>query len=585
MFTLKLRQLADFFVKAGKKISLLIQKVPLKRVVASFLALSRKEKVILGVSLCLLLGGTIFAVRRFYLANTVLLPKAGGIYTEGVIGIPEYINPLLPDTSQADTILESLIFSSLFRVDGSGNLQNDLAESLEEIDNGQVYLVSLRENLTWHDNQPLTAQDVLFTTNLIKNPELQHPLGQFFENIEVEAISSRTLKFTLAKPYLFFPHYLTFKIIPKHLWDSIPVTNFIFSSLNLKSIGSGPYQLRKVIGQPDAPEQYRLTGFSNYYLDGPYLSAIIIRFFDGEQQALNALRKKEINGLGNLPLNEIDNLVRQANYRLINPATPEYFGIFFNEQLEMLQDLQFKQALEATIDKTAIVNQIFNSQAEAIDSPLWNESESEAKLNPALAKELLGKLGWRDSDEDGILDKKISRSDKISTPLEISLTTLDTPENVRLSELIQLNLQEVGIRLIVKNLDLNEFNSRLRSGSFQLLLLGESTSTGKNQDFYPFLHSEQNSPAGMNFSHYRNIELDKILNKLRQEEATDLAQAYSEISRILKQDLPAIFLYRPKRYFAVSDYLLLPEMKFIQSDGERLSRINEWHILTQRVWK
>ncbi len=585
MFTAKLKKLIDFALRTWQSIATKLGQLPIRKLLASFLALSVKEKIILTGSFLLLIGGLVFAAGKFYLENTLVLPRKGGVYTEGVIGTPRHINPLLPDTSQADTILESLIFSSLLKADNNGGVQNDLAESWEEIDSGQVYLVSLRENLVWHDGQALTAQDVVFTLNLIQNPELQHPLNQFFKGIEVEAISNRTLKFTLSEPYRFFPQYLTFKILPRHLWSEVPANNFIFSELNLEPVGSGPYQLRKISGSLTAPLEYSLAAFPQYYLAGPYLNAVNVRFFNGEQQALNALRKKEISGLSNLPLNEIDNLNDQANYQIFNPVAPEYFGIFFNEQLDILQDLKFKQALEAAIDKHAIVEQVFSGRAEVIDSPFWNETEQVAKYNPDLAKELLAGLGWNDADEDGILEKKLSRSDRTASPLEISLTVLDTPENLRLSQLIQVNFQEVGIRLITKNIDLNEFNNRLRSGSFQLLLLGEIIPTGKNQDLYPFFSSEQSSPVGMNFSHYKNIELDRLLTNIRQETDDNLAELYSQAANVLRNDLVAIFLYRPQRYFAVSDYFKLPAITFLQAESERLARINEWHIYTQRVWQ
>ncbi|KKS05947.1 MAG: Extracellular solute-binding protein, partial [Parcubacteria group bacterium GW2011_GWB1_41_4] len=154
-------------------------KLSFKRLISGFLGLGLRDKIIFSF---LIIAGTIglsLFSARFYFSNTVLIPESGGVYTEAVISFPRYVNPVIPDQNNAEEILESLVFSSLYKPDGQGGVLPDLAESMTLFEEGKVFLVSLRENIFWHDGEPLTARDVIFTLELLKNQELQNPLADF----------------------------------------------------------------------------------------------------------------------------------------------------------------------------------------------------------------------------------------------------------------------------------------------------------------------------------------------------------------------------------------------------------------------
>lgn len=570
-----------------RKVQSSLQYFSTRRLFAALMSLSRKEKIVLLLCALTALSSLAGWFLVYYQRNTITIPQKGGVFIEGVVGMPRYINPILPDTSQADTVLENILFSSLFKPDNQGGLENDLAESWEVIDGGKIYLVTLRDNLFWHDNERLTTNDLVFTVNLIKNPETNHPLSDFFKEVEVEALSPRTIKFVLPQPYRFFRSYLTFKVFPRHLWQDIPISNFVFSDLNLKPIGSGPYKFKKAVTDKEGKlVQFSLTAFNRFSLKGPYLESITIRFFETTQEALNALRKKEIHSLANIPFSEIDNISQQGNYLVIRPAMPQYFALFFNTETKILQDIQMRQAINAAINKEKIIQQVFNNKAERIDSPVWFIAPKEQFFNPEEAKKILTSLGWVDNDKDGVREKKINRKDKQPTKLELSLLMLKTIENQQIAQQIAQDLKEVGIEIIAKELDLNEFNNRLKSGSFQMLLLGETTITGRYPDLYPFFHSSQKSPNGMNFSKYTNAKLDELLEKTRQaEEKENLDALYEKLTELFRAQLPAVFLYRPHWYWAHAQSIKTPKIEFLNTEAERFSKINEWYTETQKTWK
>jgi peptide/nickel transport system substrate-binding protein len=558
----------------------------IRRGFAAYRALSRKERMIFSGVLALTVVGIIGGFITLYLRATVPLPTYGGSITEGVVGKPFAINPLIPDGSPADSALEQLIYSALLKADGKGGVMPDLAEEYEILENGKQYIVSLRPSLKWHDNKPLTTEDILFTAQLIKNPESNHPLYSLYRDIEVEILTPRSISFTLPKTFAFFPQYLTFKIIPKHIWGSIPVQNFAFSEYSLKPIGSGPYTFKKIISAKDGtPLQYLLEAAQTYYLPGPYLRSFSVRFFSSLDEAMNALRKKEIGSLAEVPAATFSQ-DSPDNFQKINPVIPQSFGLFFNLEAPPLEDKVMRQAINYALPLSVFFENRGQGAIERIDSPIWFIPPEQDIFDAGESEQLLSSLGWKDSDNDGIKDKKLKKKDKNTTPLSLSLTLLDTQEMQAVSSFIKEYLAKVGIDLALKPIDVNEFHSRLRSSSFQVLVVGELPTSGYYPDLYPFFHSSQKPPQGMNFSGYANKNIDALLTGLR--DSLDPATRdldYQEIADILKTDLPAIFLYRPTLTWLVQKTINIPPTDFLNSAEERFSRVNEWYLFTKRTFK
>jgi len=558
----------------------------IRRGFAAYRALSRRERLAFSIALTLAMIGAIGGLIALYLRTTVPIPTYGGSITEGVVGKPFAIHPFIPDGSPADAIIEQLVYSSLFKADGNGNVMPDLAEEYEFLEDNNQYIVSLRSKLFWHDGKPLTSEDILFTVQLIKNPETNHPLYSLYRDINVEALTPRSISFTLPKSFSFFPQYLTFKIIPKHIWGNIPVQNFAFSEYSLKPIGSGPYVFTKIISTKEGtPLQYLLGAAPSYYLPGPFLRSFSVRFFPSLDEAMGALRKKEIDSLADVPT-KMFNQDPPENFRQIEPVIPQSFGLFFNLEAAPLEDIAMRQAVKFALPVEKFFETEQGGKIQRIDSPVWFIPAEPHTFDPAKSQELLASLGWKDTDNDGLKDKKLQKKDKNQTQLNLSLTFLDTPEMQALGNFIKENLAQSGIGITPKPVDINEFHNRLRSNSFQLLIVGELSTSGYYPDLYQFFHSSQKPPQGMNFSGYANKNLDSTLVLLREaldQETRD--EQYLEIASIIKKDLPVLFLYRPIWTWLVQKTINTPEMKLLNTADERLARVNEWYLFTRRSWK
>ena len=256
-----------------------------------------------GLILAILISVVLLGI-NFYLNRSHIEPEIGGQYREGILGQPRYINPVLAQTNDTDRDLVRLIYSSLFKYNGQGELIPDLAESYALGENGLVYDIFLKENLLWHDGEPLTADDLIFTIRTIQNPEYKSPLRNNWQSVEIEKIDQRTVRFKLKNAYAPFLHNLTVGILPKHLWAGISAQNFPLALYNLKPVGSGPYKFKESTrDEAGKIESITLTRFKDFYLtdsigrQGPFIKEFVLKFYDNQDGLIKDYRQRKIDGL------------------------------------------------------------------------------------------------------------------------------------------------------------------------------------------------------------------------------------------------------------------------------------------------
>ncbi len=217
-----------------------------------------------------------------YVNKTDSVPELGGEYSEGVLGQPRFINPVLAQTNDADRDLVQFIYSSLFKYDGQGNLIPDLVEEYNIGEDNVTYNITLKKDVLWHDNELLTVNDVIFTIKTIQDPEYKSPLRSIWQGIQIEKIDEFTIQFKLNNVYVNFLHNLTISIMPRHLWAGISASNFPLAQYNLKPIGSGPYKFKEFNKNEDGNiESMKFVYNENYYLtEGPFIKNLIYSFIE-----------------------------------------------------------------------------------------------------------------------------------------------------------------------------------------------------------------------------------------------------------------------------------------------------------------
>src|SRR3972149_2817877 len=264
-----------------KKVTDLIQamKLPTKDEVGKALhSFTKKEYLAFLFLFAILATSTVVLVGQINNLFLKEVPISGGSLSEGIIGTPRFINPVLA-LSDADKDLTALVYSGLMRKENNGDLSPDLAEKYEISDDGLIYTVTLKENIFFHDKEPVTAEDVIFTINKIKDPNIKSPRRLNWEGVTAISVDDRTVEFTLKQPYSSFLNNLMIGILPAHLWKNVTPEEFSFSELNIKAVGSGPYKITKVKNKSSGiPDYYELQSFSRFVLGQPYIDNITIKF-------------------------------------------------------------------------------------------------------------------------------------------------------------------------------------------------------------------------------------------------------------------------------------------------------------------
>ena len=310
-----------------------------------FKILTKKEKIIFSLFLFFFIASLTFLLIGFYFKNTEIQPTAGGTYSEGVLtsSLPRFINPVYAN-SDIDRDLTELIFSGLMKYNSDGKIVPDLTKNYQIVDEGKTWEIELRENLSWSDEKPLTADDVIFTIETIQNPEIKSPLRANWLGVEMERTSDRTIRFKLKNSSIVFLDYLTLKIIPKHIWENVSPQNFPLSLFNLRPIGSGHYKLKDLIqDNDDKITSLDLIKNPNYYEKTPNLQEISFQFFDKEEDLIKAAQEGKINGFS-LTLGATS--ISLASYNIYNFSLPRYFAVFFNpEGSKALAEREVRQAL------------------------------------------------------------------------------------------------------------------------------------------------------------------------------------------------------------------------------------------------
>ncbi len=525
---------------------------------------------------------------NYCLSHSQVQPKIGGQYQEGILGQPRYINSVLAQTNDTDRDLVQLIYSSLFKYDGQGNLVPDLVENYTIEDDGLSYLIFLKKNILWHDQELLTANDVIFTIKAIQNPENKSPLRNNWQNVEVEKIDNFTLCFKIKTVYAPFLHNLTIGILPKHIWSGIPAANFPLAEYNLKPIGSGPYQFKEFSKDKNGKiESIELVRNENFYLQSPFIERIILKFYNNQDKLIEAYQKRQIDGLNSIPISKLAELKNNLNIHQIN--LPIYYAVFFNQtKSKALTDKTVRLALAHATNKKEIIDKVLEGKGIIVDSPLLPGClgyTSETKVYDfALehAQNILEAAGWTDQDNDGIREKEIKDEE---TKLEITLIVSDWPEIEQTGQLIKEQWEKIGAKINLEIIDsVTLQQDYLRPRQYEALLFGEAL--GADPDPFAFWHSAQRKDPGLNLALYQNKEVDKLLEEARQAlDQENRAAKYVEFQELLIEDLPAVFLFSPTYLYPVNKKFKGISIEKLAIHSYRFSQVENWYIKTKRVWK
>ena len=589
--------------------------------------LTSKEKTLVYFFIFVIIACSGFLAYRYYTKHFIVMPASGGEYSEGLIGAPRYINPLLAQTNDVDLDLTRLIFSGLLAYDKNLKLVEDMAEKYTVSDDQKIYTFTLKKNIFWHDGEALTADDIVFTYQSAQDPQFKSPLFYSLRGVKVEKKDDQAVVFTLDEPFQQFLEILTTGILPAHLWKNIPSMNANLTEYNIKPIGSGAWKYESFIRDKFGNvKSYTLAPNDTYYGKKPYLKKITFKFYSDYDPindiypAIEALNNRKVDAVSYIPKN-LKNKIQNPLIRFYSLHLPQYTALFFNQKNNsLLKEKYIRQAVAMAIDKTSILTEALNLEGEIVNGPMlrgypgYDNNIKKISFDPQRAMEILDENGWKEISKEAydaqfriaVLTSTPTSTDaiqkdsakdnekKTSEPtvyrvknkqiLKIKLTAPDLTETMQAAQLVQKYLQNIGIMADLEIVDDTSIvKDVIRPRNYEALLYGEII--GSDPDPYPFWHSSQNQDPGLNLAIFTNRNIDKALEDAKKAKTQEEKNSkYFEFQNLIADDLPAIFLYSPTYTYALHEKIKGVSIERILLPSDRFNNINEWYTNTRREW-
>ena len=511
--------------------------------------------------------------------------KSGGVYVEGVIGNISTLNPLLA-ASEPEQAVSRLLFSSLYNYDVTGVLHTDLAESMTVKDD-KVYTIKLR-NAVWHDGKKLTAEDVVYTINLIKNPQVRSPLRVNWLDISARAIDDSTVEFMLPAVYAGFSHALTFPVIPKHILQSVSPSSMREADFSSNPVGSGPFAVKRVqtSESTSSTDVVRMEPNTKYYGAVSTLSRLELRAYGNESLLVKAVNSGEVSAASGLSLSAADN-IKSKQYSTKHWLLNKGVYLLMNNRSQTLQDARVRQALRYATDTSSIRATVGDNVAR-LDTPIL-QSQIAQKLpvapdyNLDKAKALLKEAGW--TYNQGQWKGKDGR------PLAVAVTTSSgRDEYKKIVDALKQQWSKLGVDVQLREIDTSStttsfVQSVLQPRDYDALLY--ELELGADPDVFAYWHSSQASASGYNFANYSNrtVDNDLVGGRSRTNSALRAAKYIQFVNQWLN-DAPAIGLYQ-----SVGSYVLNNGASIVEPRGslntmnDRYADVTTWSTGRASVYK
>lgn len=525
--------------------------------------LSRKERRIIGTLVALLVVSGAVVFFGLTGGQFAFAPGLGGRWVEGEVGAPRLANPILA-TRDTDRDVVSLVYSGLMREALDGTFVPDIADHVVVSPDATRYTVTLRRNVFFHDGEPMSSADVLFTYRAIADQAWHSPYWKSLKDIQVSASDDHTVVFALGKPFPMFESLLTIGILPEHLWKDVAPEQAPYAIWNTKPMGTGPFAFVSLERErTGAIIGMDLTRNQAFYDRRPFLDDITLQFFTDLPSAIAALGDGRIEGTF-VPARHTDTEFPEKRFRVTTFDTPQVVTMYFNAKNQELTD-GVRTAISKAIDRVGILTRLKGGALEVF-GPVPVSLDGPA--GPAYTYDL---------------DAAKAVMSKLKKPLTLDVLSPADPFYHDIADVVKKTLTDAGITANVRELDGQEFVQAARTRSYDVLIWSSLMPYGV--DLYPYWHSSQIEDPGLNFAGYRNRKADTILEKLRGAvDETERITSYADLTTMLRNDLPAIFLVSPKPQYVTVRRLHGAMPKVASFAASRFSNVRDWYVKQQVAW-
>lgn len=466
-------------------------------------------------------------------------PAYGDTYIEGSIAEPSNLLPILA-TDASSSEINNLVYNGLVRYNKDLILEGELAESWEISPDNLSFTFHLRKGVKWHDGVPLTSADILFTYELYINPDTPTAYAESYKQVsKAETPDPYTFKVTYEQPYAPALGSWGMRILPKHLLEGVDITT---SPLSRNPIGSGPF--RFIEWKPG--EKVVLEANEEYFEGRPYLKRVVYRVVPDQSTQFLELRSGGLDYMDLTPIQyktQTDTPAFNRMFEKFRYLAFSYTYLGYNLERPIFQDKRVRQAITYAINKQEIIDGVLLGLGQAATGPykpdtwVYNQTIPRYDYNPEKAKALFEEAGWTDTDGDGLRDKN-------GKPFSFTIVTNQGNDlRIKSGEIMQHRLREVGVEVKLRVIEwaafLKEF---IHAGNFDACILGWRG--GPEPDQYNIWHSSKVAPRQLNFVHYKNDEVDALLEQGRRTfDQAERKKIYDRFQIILAEEQPYTFLY------------------------------------------
>lgn len=559
---------------------------------SQFLSMKKLRWQLLVVVLALVAIGVLLLGQKPAVAPgepEVVQPVSGGVYTEALVGSIGRLNPLLDAYNQPDRDINRLIYSSLIQFDDRGIPQPDLADSWGVSKDGKIYNFLIRSNAVWHDGQPVTSEDVLFTVDLIRNEQIPVPgdLREFWQQVEVKILDEKTLQFIMPEPFAPFLDYLSFGVLPAHILKTVPPESLVDSDFNLAPVGSGPFRFDKLLVEDDQIKGVVLSAFQDFYLEPPFIDEFVFRYYPDAASAYTAYEQGEVMGVGQVTPGQLSQALSANALNLYTGRLSSLSMLYLNlanNDVKFFQEQDVRRALVMGLNRQWIVDRLLGGQAIVANGPVfpgtwaYYDGVEQIPYDPQAATSMLKDAGYTIPAEGGQVRSKDGQ------PLSFELIYPDEAPYNEIAQVIQENWGQLGVQVDLKPVPYETLLAdHLEPRTYEAVLVDLNFSRTPDPDPYPFWHQTQIND-GQNYAGWDDRQASEYLEQARtQVDLDERTKRYRNFQVRFANQLPAITLFYPVYTYAVDEMVQGVQMGPLFDPSDRFLNVRSWFLLAGRA--
>jgi len=478
---------------------------------------------------------------RFFILLVISLTLGASTLHLATSSNPSRLNPILATDSSSSEIA-NFIFNGLVKYDkDSATIIGDLAEEFY-FEDDKTLIFKLKKSVTWHDGVKFSAQDVLFTYELINSPKIVSPYTASFRFIKsVEVVDDFTIKVLYKEPYFKALELWSMGILPKHILEN--EENLMSAKFNTAPIGTGAYKLHQL----EHSKNIILVANENYFEGAPKIQRISFHVIADPMTRFLMLKSGALD-IGSVEPIQYDRQLKKEFFEKFNiyeQISRSYTYLGFNLRREKFKNPNVRLALSLAIDRDEIVDILFFKHAQVCTGPFlpsssaFNADVKAPSKNLKEAKRLLKEAGY---------DAK--------NPFEFEIVTSNSSAiRPYAAQILQYQLQKIGVVVNLRVMEWQAFlNMVVFPKEFDTVLLGWGLSP--MPDPYTIWHSDSDTKGGFNFIGYSNSRLDALIEESQSIiDKKRLSKMWQEMFRIIADDNPYLFLYIPNSITTVNKHI------------------------------